>query len=174
MYANAHSIRLQVAMVGHCNHKDICANCGLRMRICYDKMACPLCKAELKEVVMTPWRPEGVPDWTNLQRDMHHMWTNLSWVRGVFVDNRQVEGLAKRRRPLSSELEARTGRTCSICDPAADRVFPSNRSLMRHMELEHSKFLCKVCIAVSSALRPPQVPMGCRHWRRASLGTGAR
>lgn len=43
-------VLLQAAAVGACNHKDICAPCSLRMRMCYGQFSCPLCKAELKEV----------------------------------------------------------------------------------------------------------------------------
>lgn len=43
---------LQVVAVGSCNHKEVCARCALRMRLNYEDIACPLCKAELPEVLL--------------------------------------------------------------------------------------------------------------------------
>lgn len=43
--------------VGCCNHKEVCARCALRMRLNYQDTACPLCKAELEEVL--PTAPPG-------------------------------------------------------------------------------------------------------------------
>jgi hypothetical protein len=36
--------------LGACNHKAVCGTCTLRLRLCYGRRDCPLCKAELKEV----------------------------------------------------------------------------------------------------------------------------
>ena len=36
--------------LGACNHREVCGQCTLRMRLCYDQRDCPLCKTELKEV----------------------------------------------------------------------------------------------------------------------------
>lgn len=100
------------------------------------------------QVVMTRWRPSGIPDWSKLRSEMSMMWTNLSWQRNIYVDNRQVEGLPAQKRPLSSELEARTSRICAICDPEGQRSYPSHKSLLRHMETQHQRSLCEVCLQV--------------------------
>lgn len=107
---------------------------------------------------MTPWRPGGIPDWKDLQKDIGGMWTNLSWVRNVFVDNQPVSGLPKSKQPLSSELEALTQNTCSICDAEGLRPYPSHRSLMRHVENAHHKHLCKVCLTVSNTFHSRSCP----------------
>ena len=36
--------------VGKCNHRQVCARCCLRMRLCYKDTHCPLCKLEQTEV----------------------------------------------------------------------------------------------------------------------------
>lgn len=36
--------------LGACNHKAVCGVCTLRLRLCYGRRDCPLCKTELKEV----------------------------------------------------------------------------------------------------------------------------
>ena len=52
--------------------------------------------------------------------------------------------------------QAKTGRMCVICDPEATKLFPSYRSLMRHLEMEHQKQLCEICMKVSTPIS------GCR------------
>ena len=46
--------------VSHCS--EACALCTLRLRLCYGKEECALCKLHLDAVVVTPWRPD-LPDW---------------------------------------------------------------------------------------------------------------
>jgi hypothetical protein len=41
---------VQVVMMGKCNHTDVCAMCGIRMRLLYHDLNCPLCKAALPQV----------------------------------------------------------------------------------------------------------------------------
>jgi hypothetical protein len=41
--------------IGACNHKQVCGTCTLRLRLCYDRRDCPLCKTELKEVSGVGW-----------------------------------------------------------------------------------------------------------------------
>jgi hypothetical protein len=40
--------------VGACNHKEVCGQCTLRLRLCYSRHDCPLCKTELREVRLPP------------------------------------------------------------------------------------------------------------------------
>ena len=53
--------------MGECNHKQVCGDCALRMRLCYGREDCPLCKAPLASVVVAPWRPGPLPDWADYQ-----------------------------------------------------------------------------------------------------------
>lgn len=39
--------------LGVCGHRDVCHTCSLRMRIILEDDQCPICKAELDEVVIT-------------------------------------------------------------------------------------------------------------------------
>lgn len=36
--------------LGACNHRDVCGQCTLRLRLCYDRRDCPQCRQELREV----------------------------------------------------------------------------------------------------------------------------
>ena len=40
----------QVVAVGTCDHRNICAKCTIRLRLCYNKRTCPLCKAHNSQV----------------------------------------------------------------------------------------------------------------------------
>lgn len=55
----------------------------------------------------------------------------------------------KRLSEKAKSWQARTGRMCKICDPEATKLFPSYRSLIRHLEMEHQKQLCELCMEVS-------------------------
>ena len=48
---------------GACNHKDSCEKCMLRLRMCYENYACPVCKQPKDEIVIAPYR-EGLPDFS--------------------------------------------------------------------------------------------------------------
>jgi hypothetical protein len=49
---------LTSAALGACGHLDVCAVCSLRSRVLYDDCQCPLCKAELPQVVLAALRPD--------------------------------------------------------------------------------------------------------------------
>ena len=39
--------------MGSCGHKEVCAQCSLRIRLILDDKTCPLCKQTLDEIVVT-------------------------------------------------------------------------------------------------------------------------
>lgn len=76
-------------------------------------------------------------------------------VTRLFVENliRTRGSCLSRRSSLTNGLrcfvQAKTGKMCVICDPEGTRLFPSYKSLLRHLELEHDKQLCEVCMKVT-------------------------
>jgi hypothetical protein len=49
---------LTSAALGACGHLEVCALCSLRSRVLYNDCQCPLCKAELPQVVLAALRPD--------------------------------------------------------------------------------------------------------------------
>ena len=49
---------LTSAALGACGHLEVCALCSLRSRVLYDDCQCPLCKAELPQVVLAALRSD--------------------------------------------------------------------------------------------------------------------
>jgi len=39
--------------MGKCNHKNVCVNCALRIRLLMNDHKCSICKTELDEVVVS-------------------------------------------------------------------------------------------------------------------------
>ena len=39
--------------MGHCGHKNVCHTCMLRLRLILDDEECPVCRAELDEIVIS-------------------------------------------------------------------------------------------------------------------------
>jgi hypothetical protein len=46
-------VGIRVFSVGSCNHRDVCAVCSVRLRMLYKDNSCPLCKADMPDVVYT-------------------------------------------------------------------------------------------------------------------------
>ena len=44
---------LRFFALGACDHKNVCHTCALRMRLILEDENCPICKAELDEIVIT-------------------------------------------------------------------------------------------------------------------------
>lgn len=132
---------------GSCNHKAACGRCCLRMRMCYDSTDCPLCKAELKEVVIAPWRPD-LPDFAHFKANPEASVRARGGQLGpgtVLVD-RWVSA----RRPPSSrllhDLVRSTGIACAACDPTGHHPFSRYSQLEGHVKEAHGCFLCGMCL----------------------------
>ncbi|EIE26925.1 hypothetical protein COCSUDRAFT_46285 [Coccomyxa subellipsoidea C-169] len=134
---------LSIVAVGSCNHKDICARCSLLMRLNYDDIACPFCKTELSQVILTRWKPEGVPDFSELKGRSGTMWRKPAWARGVLVDNQSSSGGS----PLSSTVQGITAVACPVCDEVGARPFRSVNLLQAHVKVEHGRSLCSICLS---------------------------
>ena len=45
--------QLRFFALGQCDHKNVCHTCSLRLRIILEDEQCPICKAELDEILIT-------------------------------------------------------------------------------------------------------------------------
>ena len=45
-------------------------------------------------------------------------------------------------------LQWQTGRSCVMCGRESERLYATDRSLQRHMELAHGRTMCSVCLKV--------------------------
>lgn len=130
--------------MGACNHREVCGTCTLRMRLCYGRKDCPLCKAELQEVVIALWRQEGLPNYEFYQSHPELLARNPKWARGIAADKWRPRGRPNNR--LLGELQRRTAMACTLCDRAAARPFPSPHHLLRHVQEAHGQRLCRFCL----------------------------
>ncbi len=51
------------------------------------------------QVILTRWKPDGVPDYNVLQSRSKAMWRKPAWARGVLVDDQSSSG-----HPLLSSI----------------------------------------------------------------------
>ncbi len=69
---------------------------------------CPLCKVELRRLVITLWRARGGEDFEALmRRERATLWQNSTWAPGVFVDKTAPAPAGFDRAPLPAVLRAR-------------------------------------------------------------------
>ena len=133
--------------VGKCNHKQVCARCCLRMRLCYKDTTCPLCKAEQTEVRSWPcqptapsskqdrlqhefchmqvalalWQAEHTPDWAHLDAQRQTLWSHPRWAPGVLVQPVSLpSGPDGFPRPLHAALQV----GCWLCKGARAHTGP--------------------------------------------------
>ncbi|KAI3426465.1 hypothetical protein D9Q98_008832 [Chlorella vulgaris] len=130
--------------IGACNHKQVCGTCTLRLRLCYDRRDCPLCKTELKEVVVAPWRPE-LPDWADYAAHPEWVARTKRWAGGKICADRWSGG-GRRGAPLLQQLQSRTALACMVCDPGGQVPFQRREQLLMHVEQEHGMGLCSLCL----------------------------
>lgn len=129
------------------------------------------------QVVMTHWKDPEPPDWSNFAPKLRQLWHNPKWSRSIYVDDASLAPPAHDPSPqgapatghLHNHLQRTTAKACSICDPQAQRPFPSNVALSKHVSMQHHWHMCPVCLDVSTGLSvpmPEQVLLqvfGCMH-----------
>ncbi|KAL0029599.1 hypothetical protein WJX79_007267 [Trebouxia sp. C0005] len=111
---------MQVVSIGKCNHKAVCERCSLRLIMLYQDTRCPLCKADLEQVVMAQWINPEPHDWPQYASRLRQLWHNPKWCRSIFVDDAPV--------------------------PGGHRPFPSNTALTKHVTAQHQQHMCTVCL----------------------------
>lgn len=110
---------------------------------------------------MSHWRYPEPPDWSQYATRLRQMWHNPKWCRSIFVDDAPVPGVAQTQTQsqthgnLHSRLQRIVARACSVCDPQAQRPFPSDAALTKHVTGQHHHHLCSVCLDVSTSESAP-------------------
>lgn len=72
------------------------------------------------QVVLSSWRPEGVPDWSEFSQNLSGLWIGPAWEKGVYVNNEPANDQWRKEEPLSSRMQARELRRQSILCPCHD------------------------------------------------------
>lgn len=139
---------MSVVSFGACNHMTACAKCCLRLRICYSNLECPMCKKEMKEIVLAPWRgEESMPSFSRYMNDaaLSSRITNSQLGPGVvYVDKWHEQ---KGRSRLLAELLDMVSMSCPKCRKGSGLKFKNHKNLMEHMRKTHkSSYLCNVCL----------------------------
>jgi E3 ubiquitin-protein ligase ZNF598 len=132
---------------GACNHRVACGRCCLRMRMCYHRTDCALCKMNLEEVVIAPWRP-SLPEFEYFSNTPNASARSRPGQLGpgtVLVDKWQPG-----RRPPSTrllhELERSTALACSACPPDRRKTFARAGHLENHVHQQHGLSICGMCL----------------------------
>jgi hypothetical protein len=137
---------MALASFGSCGHLTACGPCCLRLRMCYNRTDCSVCKTELSDVVIAPWRPD-LPDFTYFLDHPESVARSKPGKLGpgcILADKWQP----KPRKPSSKllhDLERSIGIACSVCDKAGVRPFPNHKELGAHLFERHGKHVCGIC-----------------------------
>ena len=138
---------METISFGSCNHYVACGKCCLRLRMCYNRVDCPLCKIELKEIVIAPWRA-SLPEFSQYRKAGSNQ---AVLARGrklgpgqVFVDRWQPSG--RNSTKLLHELVGLTTLSCSVCDPKGRKPFEKPKVLKDHLSQKHNKYICMMCL----------------------------
>jgi len=142
---------IEARAIGRCGHDSVCATCSLRMRLCYKQQRCPLCKDNLKEVVITRASCDSPAAFFQeaMASKQKRLWHRKQWAPNVFVDTASdCQGGGRRggKPPLHVRLMQQTARACLLCDRSGHRPFPSDKALLHHVDTSHDQRLCHVCL----------------------------
>ena len=139
--------------IGPCNHREICATCCLRLRLCYDSTECSLCKSKQPSVVIALWR-KNIPSWNEYKTKPHKLARSKNFANGtVAADTWQpIESTAE--IDLLWELRHRTSLSCVLCNRIAKakgtpfpKPFPNRQALKNHYpKSHHGHKICELCL----------------------------
>ena len=125
---------LKFFALGQCDHKNVCNTCSLRLRLILEDEQCPICKADLDEIVITEDK-------------------DLTW--GVFTkklkrrceEDPEDDTVYFHNDAAKESSLALRNLTCIIHNcPHSNKQFPNVASLQRHLESNHDKTFCKICL----------------------------
>ena len=102
----------QYFALGSCGHKNVCAQCSLRIRLLMDDKNCTLCKQELGEVIITQ---DKKLTWDKFNRSVRHDCDQDRADESIFYHDRacKIEGMKLRTL------------TCLISNCQAKKPFPN-------------------------------------------------
>jgi E3 ubiquitin-protein ligase ZNF598 len=137
---------MRLLSFGSCGHVTACGPCCLRLRMCYKRTDCSVCKSELPDVVIAPWRSD-LPDFSFFLDHPEAVARSRPGQLGpgcILADKWQP----KNRRPSSKllhDLERSIGIACSVCDKSGARPFSDFKDLAAHLFERHGKHICGMC-----------------------------
>jgi len=135
-----------VFSVGACNHRDVCAGCSVRLRMLYKDSTCPLCKADVPDVVYT--RDAASPfDSFRLQSLPQHAPARM------FFDDRAFHALVATTWRFDCPFHdaavaaqyAQFG--ARHADPPCTARCGDLKSLCAHVKKVHGMVYCSLCLA---------------------------
>eukprot|EP01028_Stygiella_incarcerata_P006875 TRINITY_DN27978_c0_g1_i1.p1 TRINITY_DN27978_c0_g1~~TRINITY_DN27978_c0_g1_i1.p1 ORF type:complete len:709 (+),score=183.82 TRINITY_DN27978_c0_g1_i1:91-2217(+) len=125
---------LSIRQLCPCDHSRVCHLCSLRMRVQGKDLRCSFCKAVLPYVVYSfserPW--SSLPVDLRAAKDVFYddLWR-------IYVDNPEVmKEITSLRKPM-----------CPVC---GDDAFSHLRQLKQHLQDEHERFYCDLCMRYSN------------------------
>lgn len=138
---------MSVVSFGSCDHRTACEKCCLRLRICYSNLDCPMCKKELKEIVLAPWREEEpIPPFSvyKVNSSLSSRIVSQLGPGVVLVDKWDKH---KGRSRLLNQLLGMVGMSCPMCPIEGARKFKNHRDLLDHVRKSHKNgHLCSICL----------------------------
>jgi hypothetical protein len=127
---------IDVVSFGACNHMAACGKCCLRLRMCYGKIECVVCKKKLDDIVIAPWKKHMF----DFQYYASH--PKASSRISMQLGPGQVM-VAKNSGKLLTELQKMVSLSCGVCDSSS---FKKPKMLIEHIKKEHGKFMCTICL----------------------------
>ena len=119
--------------MGECDHKNVCARCVLRIRLIMEDDKCSICKTECDEIVVSANKNLT---WNEFER---------RWKKKAITDKEDDTIYYEDVKAKAEGMKLRT-LSCLIKDCQSRQVFPNVDSLRQHMESNHEKTFCKICL----------------------------
>jgi hypothetical protein len=140
---------MNVVSFGECNHRASCEKCCLRLRMCYNNMDCPMCKQELREIVLAPCRA-NIPPFNAYKKDasLSSRITKQLGPGVVMVDSyHEIPGASRLLQQLLNMVKIQ----CPLCyntvsEKKSSRI-KNNTQLIEHIKSQHrNAYICKMCL----------------------------
>eukprot|EP00743_Colponemidia_sp_Colp-15_P007002 GILK01007557.1.p1 GENE.GILK01007557.1~~GILK01007557.1.p1 ORF type:complete len:831 (+),score=152.24 GILK01007557.1:47-2539(+) len=120
--------------IGECNHSEVCWLCCLRIRYLMNDTRCPVCKADLPKVVLTSDYHKAFQDFKLLPSMYNRQFKVYFYEPHLMLEAKKMTSL----RCWFPE--------CKVQDEEADHEFKSMALLKRHVESEHQRVYCDLCL----------------------------
>ncbi|TNV82752.1 hypothetical protein FGO68_gene9056 [Halteria grandinella] len=120
--------------LGKCNHKNVCHTCILRLRFIMKDMKCPICKTVSEEVLIAESESLNYEQFQKGEFKKKLLTDNED--AKIYYENAKVKAAGEYLRQLQ----------CLVykCNPS--HQFSSQEALKSHLERDHQKTFCKICL----------------------------
>ena len=120
--------------LGICNHKNVCHTCILRLRFILKDKKCPICKTQSEELLIA-----------ETQSITYEQFKKADFRKQLHTDDEDANifyesGKVKTAGQLLRQMQ------CLVYNCNPGYRFPSLVALQTHLEKEHQKTFCKICI----------------------------